>query len=115
MSEDSIRPHIHPFNYFLTQRLNEIWLSLEEHDYLGAIEKTHDLTLFLEPKIRNALKNQIAQAERIVFNPKMANGPFARQFISELMKLLHREGYFNLAKFQPITAETFRQIKEGQK
>ncbi|RLI96844.1 MAG: hypothetical protein DRP00_04790 [Candidatus Aenigmatarchaeota archaeon] len=112
MSEDSIRPHIHPFNYFLTQRLNEIWLSLEEHDYSTAIMKTHDLTLYLEPKIRSALKDEIAHAERIIANPSIANGLFARQFIKKLMALLHRAGYFTLAKFQPITSETFKELED---
>ncbi|RLI00125.1 hypothetical protein DRO19_00285 [Candidatus Bathyarchaeota archaeon] len=114
MSEDSIRPHIHPFNFFLVNRLNEIWNSMENMDYLVAIKKTFDLCLFLEPKITNGLRKELDEADRIISGRIPANEEFARQFVRSLMVLLHREGYFSLAKFQPITAESFKKLEEGE-
>ncbi|MEM2385924.1 MAG: hypothetical protein QXO67_02975 [Candidatus Bathyarchaeia archaeon] len=98
MSEEKVQPHIHPFNFFIVSRLEEIWHDISLANFNDAVQKLYHFTLFLEPKIQKKVESLMVEAEKYIVNPKLPCERFVVRFLSELTSLLHNEGYFVSAK-----------------
>ncbi|MEM2739119.1 MAG: hypothetical protein QXK93_09070 [Candidatus Bathyarchaeia archaeon] len=113
MSEEKIPPHIHPFNFFIVKRFEEIWRDIALEHYNDAVQRLYYLIMFLEPKIRLKLEPFLNEAEIYIKNPKLPAGVFCVRFLAELTACLHEEGYFAAAKRRMITSELFEHL-EGE-
>lgn len=98
MAEEKVQPHIHPFNFFIVKRLEEIWRDIALANFNDAVQKLYNFSLFLEPKIQKKLEPLLDEAEKYIRNPKLPAGSFCIRFLSELTSCLHNEGYFEEAK-----------------
>ena len=114
MSEERIAPHIHPFNYFITKRLDEIYTAIIERRYTRALRMAINFVNFLEPKIVKKLQKDIEKAKEVWDGKAVFTDEFLQEFIRKIMVELHKEGYFTLSKFQPITAESFKKLEESE-
>ncbi|MEM3579206.1 MAG: hypothetical protein QXL54_03160 [Candidatus Bathyarchaeia archaeon] len=111
MSEEKIPPHIHPFNFFIVQRLDEIWRDISRGYPNDAIKKLYFFTQFFEDQIKDKLKDYLVEAKKFIVNESLKGDSFAEHFLDALMSCLHEQGYFTMAKQRLVTADLFKRLE----
>lgn len=106
---------IHPFTFFLVDKLNLIYGLIQDVHYRHAAKATSNLILFLDPEIQVVLeeKGYKKTLESWVYGKVELNEypqPLTKENLDELLqdifKCLHVAGYFAAAKFGPTTKTT---------
>jgi len=106
---------IHPFTFFLVDKLNLIYGLIQDVHYRHAAKATSNLILFLDPEIQTVLEEKGYKKilETWVYGKVGLNEypqPLTKESLDELLqdifRCLHVAGYFAAAKFGPTTKTT---------
>ena len=89
---------VHPFLYFITDRLDEIYNSIMNHKFTTALRSAYWFCKFLDPKIIENLKPQIEKAKEALDGKIPLTNSILEDFVEKIMYELHEAGYFLSAK-----------------
>jgi len=113
LSEERRQPFIHPFNFYIvTYGVEAFHKAFVEDRYIDAVQNLYVFVGWLEPEIRDRLKNEIVELESMMMNQKRVNPVRLRQIQLKISSLLHKAGYFEQAKVRRVSIEDFQNLEE---
>jgi hypothetical protein len=100
------QPFIHPFTFFLVSDVQLAYENAYQGRTSDSIKALHLLTLSLDQKGQEALKKEVEEMETILDGNKRLDRATFRRLFAEVLRELHKEGYFIMAKMTPPTKTT---------
>jgi len=107
---------VHPFTNFLVHSIQIIYEDIAQGpgNLSEAVKDLSWLCCFLDAKGQNTLADDMKTLERLVDNPADVSKDIFRPLLKKVMMELHKEGYFLLAKYNPLQEKDFEDLEQGE-
>lgn len=107
-----------PFTSFIVKKLDEISWMLQQNNYVAALSATRNFVRFLDPPIKEKLREDIQELDEAIAQSLMGSGGMGKAsqnrnqrdsltqtatqllgpLIDKLMQAVHEQGYFSFEK-----------------